>query len=95
MIVFSQGATNGAVPTGATAITATTPPTKGLSFTPQAWNLSTSGSNCGGFFGSIHPQGMPALFCDGTVRNIPFGINQATFFSLCSINDGAAVTLPD
>jgi hypothetical protein len=29
------------------------------------------------------------------VRVVPFNISQAVFFSLCSINDGGTVQLPD
>ena len=95
MIVFSQGATNENPPSGFAAIPATTPATPTLSFTPQLWQMHTTSTTCGGFFGSIHTAGMPAAFCDGTVHIIPYNITQATFFSLCCINDGASVEIPD
>jgi prepilin-type N-terminal cleavage/methylation domain-containing protein len=95
MIVFSQGATNEGPPAGFAAIAATEPPTPGLSFPPQLWTFNSTSTTCGGFFGSIHTAGMPTVFCDGTVRIIPFSISPAVFFSLCSINDGATVPIPD
>ena len=101
MIVFSQGATNENPAfnqaTGAffAAIPATLPPTVGLSFPPQPWTTQSTNDTCGGFFGSCHTAGMPAAFCDGTVRIIPFSTSPAIWFSLCSINDGGEVTLPD
>jgi prepilin-type N-terminal cleavage/methylation domain-containing protein len=95
MIVFSQGAEGYPAPSGFSTITMTNPPTKGLSFPPQHWNPQTTSDTCGGFFGSIHSSGMPSVFCDGTVRVLPFNISQAVFFSLCSINDGESVDIPD
>ena len=95
MIVFSQGAVGQAAPTGATAIAMTTPPTAGLSFPPQQFTLNNTSGTCGGFFGSIHPSGMMSVFCDGTVRQISYNVDPAAFFSMCSINDGAAFQLPD
>jgi prepilin-type N-terminal cleavage/methylation domain-containing protein len=95
MIVFSQGAEGEPPPTGFSTITMTNPPTPGLSFPPQQWNAKSTNDQCGGFFGSIHTTGMPSVFCDGTVRIIPFNISQAMFFNLCSINDGEDVQLPD
>jgi prepilin-type N-terminal cleavage/methylation domain-containing protein len=95
MIVFSQGATNENPPAGFAALPQTTPPTAGVSFVPQLWNMHTTSTTCGGFFGSIHTAGMPALFCDGSVHIIPYNVGAAVFFSLCSINDGASVQVPD
>ena len=96
MIVFSQGATNENPPPGFAATRPrTNPPTLNQSFVPQRWNLGTPGTTCGGYFGSIHSTGMPSVFCDGTVRIVPYGISPAVFFSLCSINDGQPVVVPD
>ncbi len=95
MIVFSQGAEGYPPPTGFNSITMTNPPTPGESFPPQHWTPHTTSDTCGGFFGSIHSSGMPTVFCDGTVRVIPFNISQALFFSLCCINDGSTDQLPD
>jgi prepilin-type N-terminal cleavage/methylation domain-containing protein len=94
MMVFSQS-TQESPPPGYSAIPQTKPPTSGLSFPPQHWTPQSTADTCGGFFGSIHSAGMPAVFCDGTVRVIPYNISQAVFFSLCSINDGGTVQLPD
>ena len=86
MIVFSQGASGYPGPNNATALAMTHPPTPGASWVPQYWTMTSSSDTCGGFFGSIHSAGMPALFCDGTVHIIPYNISEAVFFSLCSIN---------
>jgi prepilin-type N-terminal cleavage/methylation domain-containing protein len=94
-IVFSQGATNENPPAGFNAIAATEPPTPGQSFPPQLWALHTTSTTCGGFFGSIHSAGMPAAFCDGTVRVIQYNVTPAAFYSMCSINDGGEFDLPD
>ncbi len=95
MIVFSQGASGETAPAGFTEWTLPTTPAPGSSFPPQYWNMQSTGTPCGGFFGSIHSTGMPALFCDGTVRNIPYNISESIFYSMCSINDGGEFTLPD
>jgi prepilin-type N-terminal cleavage/methylation domain-containing protein len=95
MIVFSQGASGQTPPTGYGAIAGTKPPTPGLSFPPARFDIASTGGTCGGFFGSIHSSGMLAVFCDGTVRSVSFSTSPAVFFSVCSINDGQALTLPD
>jgi prepilin-type N-terminal cleavage/methylation domain-containing protein/prepilin-type processing-associated H-X9-DG protein len=39
-------------------------------------------------FGSPHPAGMNAVFADGSVHNVKFGIDPDTFNALGNINDG-------
>jgi prepilin-type N-terminal cleavage/methylation domain-containing protein/prepilin-type processing-associated H-X9-DG protein len=57
-------------------------------------------TNCGYFsgngiyqYGSSHVGGMNAVFCDGSVRRVSYGIDGTTFKNLCSRKDGQAVDL--
>lgn len=95
MIVWSQGASGQAAPPNVTAITLVKPATPGLSYPPRRFDIQSTGGTCGGFFGSIHQQGMMSVWCDGTVRFIPFDLSQATFFSMCAIADGTTFNMPD
>jgi prepilin-type N-terminal cleavage/methylation domain-containing protein len=95
MIVFSQGAVGGPVPTGQTTINQTTPPTKDHAYIPAHFAINNYSGTCGGFFGSIHINGMTSVFCDGTVRSISFSVSPATFFRMCCINDGGPFEIPD
>jgi type II secretory pathway pseudopilin PulG len=45
-------------------------------------------------FGSAHPAGMQAVFADGSVRLVKFGVDPKTFNALGNINDGLVVN-PD
>jgi prepilin-type N-terminal cleavage/methylation domain-containing protein len=47
----------------------------------------------GSYFGGAHTSGMNALLADGSIRNISWSINQATFQNLCNKSDGNV--LPD
>jgi prepilin-type processing-associated H-X9-DG protein len=44
-------------------------------------------------WGSTHPNGMNALFADGSVRVVPYTINETTFKHLCIRDDGQVVSL--
>jgi prepilin-type N-terminal cleavage/methylation domain-containing protein len=43
---------------------------------------------CGTYFGSIHISGMQAVLCDGSVRNIRFGVSTTAFLVFCQTNSG-------
>src|SRR5262249_45222923 len=49
------------------------------------------GNECGAAFGSIHPGGMSAVFCDGSVHTIHYTIDAVTWQRLCSGLDGQPV----
>jgi prepilin-type processing-associated H-X9-DG protein len=40
------------------------------------------------FFGSAHPAGFNAVFADGSVHNVKYGIDREVFNALGNINDG-------
>jgi prepilin-type N-terminal cleavage/methylation domain-containing protein/prepilin-type processing-associated H-X9-DG protein len=44
-------------------------------------------------FGSPHVGGLNAVFCDGNVRRISYGIDGTVFKNLCVRNDGQAINL--
>jgi prepilin-type N-terminal cleavage/methylation domain-containing protein/prepilin-type processing-associated H-X9-DG protein len=44
-------------------------------------------------WGSAHPGGFNALMCDGSVRQISYGINQTTLYAICNRADGLVVNL--
>jgi prepilin-type N-terminal cleavage/methylation domain-containing protein len=50
---------------------------------PDAKNIAGSNS-----FGSSHPSGCEFVFCDGSVRMIPYSINATTFARMGYRNDG-------
>jgi prepilin-type N-terminal cleavage/methylation domain-containing protein/prepilin-type processing-associated H-X9-DG protein len=52
----------------------------------------TPSPRVGSYFGGPHPAGMNTLFCDGSVRHLRFGIEQAVFQSLGRRNDGQVVS---
>jgi prepilin-type N-terminal cleavage/methylation domain-containing protein len=99
MITFSQGDRTWGPPSWVVPTYAlTNPPVFGVSTTPIEWDMTTSAKGndaCGGVFGSIHVGQMNAVFCDGTVRSVSYNVSQLVFFSMCSINDGAAVNIED
>jgi prepilin-type N-terminal cleavage/methylation domain-containing protein/prepilin-type processing-associated H-X9-DG protein len=45
-------------------------------------------------FGSAHGSGIQAVFADGHVQNIAYGIDATTFAALGGINDGVVFQLP-
>jgi prepilin-type N-terminal cleavage/methylation domain-containing protein/prepilin-type processing-associated H-X9-DG protein len=47
----------------------------------------------GSYFGSAHSSGMNALFADGSVHHLGFGIKQTVFYNLCHKSDGNVVSL--
>jgi prepilin-type processing-associated H-X9-DG protein len=51
----------------------------------------TPNSGASDHFGSSHPSGCMFVFCDGSVRSIPYGINATTFARLGYRNDGAVI----
>jgi prepilin-type N-terminal cleavage/methylation domain-containing protein/prepilin-type processing-associated H-X9-DG protein len=53
------------------------------------WTLPTP--RLGSYFGSAHSAGMNALFADGSVHLVQFGIAVKTFANLCNKGDGNAV----
>ena len=55
---------------------------------------ATPDGGCGWLFGSIHPQ-MQAVFCDGSVHNVSYTINNNVWLYLCRINDGQEVGVLD
>lgn len=50
--------------------------------------------NCAKSFGSPHIAGMNALFGDGSVRTIEYGINATTFWLLGHRSDGRPIEVP-
>jgi prepilin-type N-terminal cleavage/methylation domain-containing protein/prepilin-type processing-associated H-X9-DG protein len=57
------------------------------------WRDRDSANNptFGSRFGSAHAGGINALFGDGSVRSIKFGVPQDVFHALCQRNDGAVI----
>jgi prepilin-type N-terminal cleavage/methylation domain-containing protein/prepilin-type processing-associated H-X9-DG protein len=47
--------------------------------------------NAGFIFGSAHASGMNCLFCDGSVRHMPFNIDRVVFSALGNRQDGANI----
>jgi prepilin-type N-terminal cleavage/methylation domain-containing protein/prepilin-type processing-associated H-X9-DG protein len=45
----------------------------------------------GSYFGGPHLAGMNALFADGSVRLVRWGVSQTTFYNLCHKSDGNVV----
>ncbi len=52
-----------------------------------------TGWSCGLIFGSAHTAGMTAVFCDGSVHFLTFGIDPTVWHNLCSRNDGQPLNL--
>jgi prepilin-type N-terminal cleavage/methylation domain-containing protein len=50
---------------------------------------------CGNNFGSIHPDRMFGVFCDGSVHPIAYNINATVWGRLCKINDGKETGFSD
>jgi len=46
-------------------------------------------------FGSSHPAGLNALFCDGSVRHVRYGINATTWRNVVTRNGGEVVNSSD
>jgi prepilin-type N-terminal cleavage/methylation domain-containing protein len=46
-------------------------------------------------FGSAHPAGINAVFADGSVHNVKYGIDPQTFNALGNINDGTVLQSDD
>ena len=51
--------------------------------------------HCGRVFGSAHPAGMNAVFVDGSVHHIKFGIDPNVFNMLGHKSDGGVISLDD
>jgi hypothetical protein len=49
---------------------------------------------CQGVFGSAHPAGFGAVFCDGAVRTFRYDVNLAVFRALGSRNTGDIISGP-
>jgi hypothetical protein len=47
----------------------------------------TPGLQKGCAFGSVHPAGLLAVFCDGSVHSLPFTINPVVFANLGNRED--------
>ena len=54
-----------------------------------------TGEGWGAYFGGAHPGGMNAVFADGSVHNIHWGISQPVFAALCNRHDGVTVDLSE
>jgi prepilin-type processing-associated H-X9-DG protein len=61
---------------------------------PMQSYSGTDSANGDRHFGSPHPGGFNAVFCDGAVHNVPYTIDFATFRFLCFREDGATVSAP-
>jgi prepilin-type processing-associated H-X9-DG protein len=55
---------------------------------PQSWN-------CGFSFGGAHPSGINAVFLDGSVHQIKYGIDAVLFNRLGHKSDGGVIPLDD
>jgi prepilin-type processing-associated H-X9-DG protein len=55
---------------------------------PQAWNCIFS-------FGGAHPSGINAVFVDGSVHHLKYGINSTVLNMLGHKSDGGAIQLDD
>ncbi len=55
----------------------------------------TAGYGDGEFFGSAHPSGANAVFCDGSVRSISYSIKLDVHENLCQRNDGIPISGSD
>jgi prepilin-type N-terminal cleavage/methylation domain-containing protein len=49
------------------------------------------GNDCGNIWGSRHPAGIEAAFCDGSVKLIPYSVPTSFLSAACSINNGQVV----
>lgn len=58
-------------------------------------NFISTNSVCEGKFGSIHSNACHVLFCDGVVRGVSYTVTPQVWYSLCKIDDGAAVEIPE
>jgi prepilin-type N-terminal cleavage/methylation domain-containing protein/prepilin-type processing-associated H-X9-DG protein len=70
---------------------ADTPKCEAIAEVENAVGSPTSGTSkrvCKGGFGSLHPAGMNAVMCDGSVTFIPFDINLEVFAAMGSIAAG-------
>ena len=59
----------------------------------SSWGVFAGDGGCGnlrgfGIFGSAHPAGINALFGDGSVHNVKYGIDPQTFNALGNMDDG-------
>jgi prepilin-type processing-associated H-X9-DG protein len=52
---------------------------------------TTPSPRVGAYFGSAHPAGMNAVFADGSVRLVRYGIATKVFSNLCNKNDGNVI----
>ena len=59
---------------------------------PDSWRPAADNAEMR--FGSAHPNGFNALFGDGAVRMLDFGIDPLTFILLCARGDGQAISPP-
>jgi prepilin-type N-terminal cleavage/methylation domain-containing protein len=63
---------------------------------PNGWNDSSCGNARGlGIFGSAHPAGINAVFGDGSVHMVKFGIDPQTFNALGRMDDGTILHVSD
>jgi prepilin-type N-terminal cleavage/methylation domain-containing protein/prepilin-type processing-associated H-X9-DG protein len=58
---------------------------------PQAWQFVLPSLR----FGSSHPGGLNAVFGDGSVRTISYGVQLGVFQAICNRNNTQAVDLSD
>ena len=48
-----------------------------------------------GMVGSLHPNGVQFVLCDGTVRAVNYGVTASVWLAIISMNDGKAVMFPE
>ncbi len=53
------------------------------------------GGDCESRFGSAHPAGCNFLYCDGSVRQVHYGVDYLPFSYACNRKDGQTVNLDD
>ncbi len=51
----------------------------------------TPGADYATLFGSAHPSGVKTVFCDGSIHNLSYSIDQTVLGFLCNRADGQAV----
>ena len=49
---------------------------------------------CELLFGSAHPAAAQFVFCDASVRPVPYSVDKTTFQRMCHLADGESVTPP-
>jgi len=60
-----------------------------------ARDFHSASTNANERFGSSHPAGINAVFADGSVHHIRYGVDRVTFMRACVRNDGQVLNIGD